>query len=183
MTPEAVAAALDKNPKLRAVFVQLNESSTGVAHDVEAIGRIVRGRPDTLLVVDAISGAGAIRLETEAWGVDIAIVGSQKALALPPGLAFLSLSTKAWEQIGKSGSARFYFDLRARAQGAGWGRIGLHAGHRPRRRHPGRARVRDVAGRCRCPGRECRDAGGHDSGGGPGASACRSWRRAIMATP
>jgi aspartate aminotransferase-like enzyme len=111
VTPEAVAAALDKNPKLRAVFVQLNESSTGVAHDVEAIGRIVRGRPGTLLVVDAISGAGAIRLETEAWGVDIAIVGSQKALALPPGLAFLALSAKAWEKIAKSRSARFYFDL------------------------------------------------------------------------
>ncbi len=111
VTPEAVAAVLDKNPKLRAVFVQLSESSTGVAHDVEAIGRIVRGRPETLLVVDAISGAGAIRLETEAWGVDIAIVGSQKALALPPGLAFLSVSAKAWEKIGKSCSARFYFDL------------------------------------------------------------------------
>jgi len=111
VTPEAVAAALDKNPKLRAVFVQLSESSTGVAHDVEALGRVVRSRPDTLLVVDAISGAGAIRLETEAWGVDIAIVGSQKALSLPPGLAFVSVSAKAWDKVGSSSSARFYFDL------------------------------------------------------------------------
>lgn len=111
VTPQAVAAALDENPKLHAVFVQLNESSTGVAHDVAALGRITSTRPETLLVVDAISGAGAIRLETEAWGVDIAIVGSQKALALPPGLAFLSVSAKAWEKIDRSKSARFYFDL------------------------------------------------------------------------
>jgi aspartate aminotransferase-like enzyme len=111
VAPAAVAAALDANPKIRGVFVQLNESSTGACHDVQALGQIVRGRPDTLLVVDAISGAGAIRLETEAWGVDIAVVGSQKALALPPGLAFLSVSTKAWEKIGKGGAPRFYFDL------------------------------------------------------------------------
>jgi aspartate aminotransferase-like enzyme len=111
VTPEAVATALDQNPKLRGVFVQLNESSTGAAHDVKALGAILRGRPDTLLVVDAISGAGAIRLETEAWGVDVAIVGSQKALALPPGLAFLSVSAKAWARIGKGGAPRFYFDL------------------------------------------------------------------------
>jgi aspartate aminotransferase-like enzyme len=111
VAPEAVAAVLEGNPGIRAVFVQLNESSTGAAHDVEALGRIVRGRPETLLVVDAISGAGAIRLETAAWGVDVAIVGSQKALALPPGLAFLSVSEKAWAIIGRGGAPRFYFDL------------------------------------------------------------------------
>lgn len=111
VAPEAVAAALEKNPKIRGVFVQLNESSTGAAHDVKALGTILHSRPDTLLVVDAISGAGAIRLEAEAWGVDLAIVGSQKALALPPGLAFLSVSAKAWAKIGKGGAPRFYFDL------------------------------------------------------------------------
>ena len=113
VSPGAVAAALDENPRIRAVFVQLNESSTGAAHDVQALARIVRARnDDTLLVVDAISGAGAIPLETQAWGIDLVVVGSQKALALPPGLAFVSVSARAWERIESSKTPRFYFDLR-----------------------------------------------------------------------
>jgi aspartate aminotransferase-like enzyme len=110
--PDEVAQALDADPAIRAVFVQLSESSTGAAHDVEALARLTRGRKDTLLVVDAISGAGALPLETEAWGVDVAVVGSQKALALPPGLAFLSVSARAWTRIESARAARFYFDLR-----------------------------------------------------------------------
>jgi aspartate aminotransferase-like enzyme len=112
VAPEAVAKALDDDPAVRAVFVQLNESSTGAAHDVEALGKIVRARPGTLLVVDAISGAGAIPLQTGAWGIDVVVVGSQKALALPPGLAFMSVSARAWERIDSTTSPRFYFDLR-----------------------------------------------------------------------
>jgi aspartate aminotransferase-like enzyme len=111
VAPEAVEAELEAQPGLKAVFVQLSESSTGARHDVEALASIVRQRPDALLVVDAISGAGAMPLEVGAWGVDIAIVGSQKALALPPGLAFLSVSERAWKRIEASGSPRFYFDL------------------------------------------------------------------------
>ncbi len=110
--PEVVAAALDKNPAIRAVFVQLSESSTGAAHDVKALAQVVRERPNALLVVDAISGAGAIPLETKAWGVDVVVVGSQKALALPPGLAFVAASARAWERIEATTSPRFYFDLR-----------------------------------------------------------------------
>ena len=109
--PEAVAQALEKDASIRGVFVQFSESSTGARHDVEALARITRERPGTLLVVDAISGAGAMRLETHAWGVDVVIVGSQKALALPPGLAFLSVGAKAWERIAASRAPRFYFDL------------------------------------------------------------------------
>ncbi|HEY7510616.1 MAG TPA: alanine--glyoxylate aminotransferase family protein [Vicinamibacteria bacterium] len=120
VSPDAVAAALDGDRAIRAVFVQLSESSTGAAHDVEALARVTRGR-DTLLVVDAISGAGAMRLETDAWGVDAVVVGSQKALALPPGLAFLALSPRAWERVEKTATPRFYFDLRRerKAQAAG----------------------------------------------------------------
>jgi aspartate aminotransferase-like enzyme len=120
VSPERVAEALDRDPKVRAVFVQLSESSTGAAHDVEALARLTRGR-DTLLVVDAISGAGAMRLETEAWGVDVVVVGSQKALALPPGLAFVALGPRAWERAESSRAPRFYFDLRRerKAQTAG----------------------------------------------------------------
>lgn len=112
VAPEEVARALDADPAINAVFVQLNESSTGARHDVEALARITRGRPGTLLVVDAISGAGAMPLETAAWGVDVVVVGSQKSLALPPGLAFISASARAWERIETAKSPRFYFDLR-----------------------------------------------------------------------
>lgn len=112
VSPQRVAEALDRDPKIRGVFVQLSESSTGACHDIEALARIARARPDTLLVVDAISGAGAMKLETAAWGVDVVVVGSQKALALPPGLAFLSASQRAWARIDASTSPRFYFDLR-----------------------------------------------------------------------
>jgi aspartate aminotransferase-like enzyme len=110
--PEAVAAALAADPGIRAVFVQLSESSTGARHDIEGLARVTRGRKDTLLVVDAISGAGAIALETAKWGVDVVVVGSQKALALPPGLAFAGVARRAWDRIESTRSGRFYFDLR-----------------------------------------------------------------------
>ena len=119
--PARVAEALDRDPRIRGVFVQLSESSTGAAHDVAALARITRDRKDTLLVVDAISGAGAMRLETAPWGVDVVVVGSQKALALPPGLAFVSMSAKAWAAAEASEAPRFYFDLarERKAQAAG----------------------------------------------------------------
>ncbi len=109
--PEAVTAALNANPKIRGVFVQHNESSTGVKHDIEAIAKVVKDRVDVILVVDAISGAGAMPLHTEAWGVDVVVVGSQKALALPPGMAFVSVNEKAWQRIQTTKSPKFYFDL------------------------------------------------------------------------
>jgi aspartate aminotransferase-like enzyme len=120
VSAEAVADALAKDPKIRAVFVQLNESSTGAAHDVKAIAEVVRAT-DALLVVDAISGAGAMPLETEAWGVDVVVVGSQKSLALPPGLAFVALSKRAWARADEAKAPRFYFDLKRerKAQTAG----------------------------------------------------------------
>src|SRR5262249_12950352 len=110
--PEALKAALDANPKIRAVFVQHNESSTGVKHDIKAMAEIVRDRPDVLLIVDAISGMGAMELRTDEWGVDIVVVGSQKALALPPGLAFVSVNEKAWQRIESTKSPKFYYDLK-----------------------------------------------------------------------
>jgi aspartate aminotransferase-like enzyme len=112
VSPDEVARALDDDKTIRAVFVQLSESSTGARHDVPALARITRARPDALLVVDAISGAGAMPLETEAWGVDVVVVGSQKALALPPGLAFVSVGARARARIESARTARFYFDLR-----------------------------------------------------------------------
>jgi aspartate aminotransferase-like enzyme len=119
--PEAVKAALDANPKIRGVFVQHNESSTGVKHDIQAIASVVKDRTDVILVVDAISGMGAMPLHTEEWGVDIVVVGSQKALALPPGMAFVSVNEKAWQRIQAAKAPKFYFDLlRERKNQAGF---------------------------------------------------------------
>lgn len=108
--PADVEALLAKHPDAVAVFGTLMESSTGVAHDVEAIAEIVRPTK-ALYVVDGISGAGVVECRTEEWGIDILVVGSQKALMLPPGLAFLAVSDKAWKQIETVKPQAFYFDL------------------------------------------------------------------------
>lgn len=113
---EAVEAAeveqlLKLHPDAVAVFGTLMESSTGVALDVRALGEVIRQR-DALFVVDGISGAGAIECRTDAWGIDMLIVGSQKALMLPPGLAMLTVSRKAWKQIDRVNAQAFYFDLK-----------------------------------------------------------------------
>lgn len=96
----------------RAVFVQASESSTGVYHPIREIAALTKGRPDVLCVVDAISALGAVNLPMDAWGIDIMVAGSQKALALPPGLAFIALSAKAWKFAETSKSPKFYFDLK-----------------------------------------------------------------------
>lgn len=115
-----VARLLAAHPDAVAVYTTLSESSTGVGHDIEAIGRVV-APARALLVVDAISGAGAMECRTDAWGIDILVVGSQKALMLPPGLAFLAVSPAAWQQIESIPRQAFYFDLvayrRAMAEG------------------------------------------------------------------
>ncbi|MFA4888267.1 MAG: alanine--glyoxylate aminotransferase family protein [Candidatus Omnitrophota bacterium] len=98
--------------KPKAVFTTLCETSTGVATDIEAIGKIVK-ETDAVLVVDAISGLGAVDLKTDAWGVDVCVSGSQKGLMLPPGLAFISTSIKAWEKINAAKCPKYYFDLKA----------------------------------------------------------------------
>ncbi len=95
----------------RAVFVQATESSTGVRHDVQSIGLLVRKYPETCLVVDAITGLGTTDLRPDEWGLDVVIGGSQKATMIPPGLAFVSVSEKAWGLVAKAKSPRFYFDF------------------------------------------------------------------------
>jgi len=107
-----VARLLEKHPDAAAVFSTLMETSTGVGHDIEAIGRVV-GPSQALLVVDGISGAGAVECRTDAWGIDVLAVGSQKALMTPPGLAFLAISHAAWRRIESIQRPAFYFDLLA----------------------------------------------------------------------
>src|SRR5947209_14530382 len=96
--PEQLAAALKAHPDAVAVCSTLSETSTGVAHDIAAFGKLVAATP-SLLLVDAISGLGAMECRTDDWHIDICVTGSQKALMLPPGLAFLSVSDKAWQRI------------------------------------------------------------------------------------
>lgn len=110
--PQAVADALKKDPSIKAVYVQASETSTGVAHDVRKIAEIVRGYEDTIVVVDAITALGVMDLKTDAWGLDVVITGSQKALMLPPGLAFVSVSDKAWRLAEKAKNGAFYFDFK-----------------------------------------------------------------------
>ncbi len=110
--PEAVEAALKKDPDIKAVFVQATETSTGVYHDIEGLGKVVRNFENTLFIVDAISALVAQDLKTDEWGVDIMIGGSQKGLMLPPGLAFVSVSEKAWKRNETSKMPRFYFNFK-----------------------------------------------------------------------
>ena len=90
----------------------LSETSTGTGHPVEAIGKIVADTP-AVFAVDGISGVGAMECRTDAWGIDLLCVGSQKALMIPPGLAFLAVSQKAWAKIDAFESPSFYFNLKS----------------------------------------------------------------------
>jgi len=109
--PKQVADALAAHPKAKAVFSTLCETSTGVVNDIQAIAALTRKSP-AVLVVDAISGLLADDCRTDAWGVDVVVTGSQKGLMLPPGLAFMSVSQRAWALVEQSKTPRFYYDLR-----------------------------------------------------------------------
>lgn len=110
--PEHVANALKQHPDTVCVMGTLSETSTGTGHPVEAIGKVV-AQTDAVYAVDGISGVGAMECRTDAWGVDLLCVGSQKALMLPPGLAFISVSPKAWAKIDAFESKSFYFNLKS----------------------------------------------------------------------
>jgi len=111
VSPERVAQALNENPDAKGVFFQASETSTGAAHDVRAIGEIVKQTP-ALCIVDAITGLGTMPLDIDGWGLDLVIGGSQKAFMIPPGLAFISVSAKAWAQSEAARLPRMYFDLK-----------------------------------------------------------------------
>ncbi len=110
--PQTVANALKQHPDAVCVMGTLSETSTGTGHPVEAIGKIVAGT-DAIFAVDGISGVGAMECRPDDWNIDILCVGSQKALMLPPGLAFVSVSPKAWARIDAFDSHSFYFNLKA----------------------------------------------------------------------
>jgi aspartate aminotransferase-like enzyme len=110
--PEMVAQRLRLDPSIRAVLITHNETSTGVANDLEAIARVVRDTP-ALLIVDAVSSLAALPLPADAWGVDVVVTASQKALMTPPGLALVSMNDRAWLAHQTSRMPRHYWDFAA----------------------------------------------------------------------
>jgi aspartate aminotransferase-like enzyme len=109
--PKAVAEALEKNPGIRAVYATASETSTATKHDVEAIAKLVKERDEVILCVDAITAVGVFEVPVDRWGLDVVVVGSQKALMLPPGLAVIAVSDKAWKANERANLPRFYLDL------------------------------------------------------------------------
>src|ERR1700755_93090 len=106
----------------RAVFVQATESSTGVRHDVQAIGKLLKQEnSEALLIVDGITGLGTTHIDMDAWGIDVLIGGSQKAVMIPPGLSYLAVSPRAWDRMESTYNPRYYFDLRKERKNAAKG--------------------------------------------------------------
>src|SRR5690349_18562444 len=120
VSPEMLQSALAADPSVKGVFVQASETSTGAAHDVEAMGRAV-AKTGAIMVVDAITGLGTMPLYIDEWGLDVVIGGSQKAFMIPPGLTFMSISPKAWALAETAKSPRYYFDLKREKKNAAVG--------------------------------------------------------------
>ena len=117
-TPEAVRHTLDAmvaagHPPV-AILLTHNETSTGVTNPIEALAAAARSAvPGILILVDGISGVGAVPFETDRWDIDVVVTGSQKAWMVPPGLAMVAVSPRAWAAAERAEMPRFYFDLRA----------------------------------------------------------------------
>lgn len=115
--PAAIDEALAKHAEISAVLVTHNETSTGVMNPLREIAEVVR-RHDKLLLVDAISSMGSVPIEVDGWGLDVVLSGSQKGWMVPPGLAFMSMSPRAWDAYAKSSMPRFYLDARRAKESA-----------------------------------------------------------------
>lgn len=109
--PEQIKKILNKESKVKAIYVTLCETSTGTATDIQKIAAITKDT-QAVLVVDAISALGAVPLKTDEWGIDVVVSGSQKGLMIPPGLAFVSLSEKAWKFVEASKLPKYYFNFK-----------------------------------------------------------------------
>ena len=111
VNPAEIKKRLDKNPDIKAVFATYDETSSGAKTDIKAIGNIIKNYPNTIFVVDAVSALVTEELKTDEWNLDVVISSSQKALALPPGLGFMSISNKALEYAKEADLRTFYFDI------------------------------------------------------------------------
>jgi len=109
---EAVAAQLEKMPNVQGVFITHNETSTGVTNDLQALAQLARvKRPDALIVVDAVSSLGCVNLSMDEWDLDVVFTASQKGWMVPPGLAMIGVSERAWAAAGRATLPRFYWDF------------------------------------------------------------------------
>ena len=109
-------------PETRALYRQATESSTGTRHDVQGIAKLLKEKnPNTLFVADAITGLGTTRFDVDGWGIDMLIGGSQKAVMIPPGIAYVSVSERAWQTMESAKNPRYYFDLRKERKSAAKG--------------------------------------------------------------
>lgn len=111
--PEQLRNHLRQHPNVKAVFMTYCETSTGVLNPVQALTEVIREETDALSIVDGVSCLGAVPMKMDEWGIDIAVTGSQKALMLPAGLAFVAVSDKGWRTIEQNKAPRFYLDLSA----------------------------------------------------------------------
>ena len=110
--PNQVGEALKKDSSIRAVLMQASETSTGVMHPTKEVAEITRERDDVVLIVDGITAVGVFPIPFDELGIDVLVAGSQKAFMLPPGLAFASMSEKAWKFRERSNLPKFYFDFK-----------------------------------------------------------------------
>ncbi|MGD8534329.1 MAG: alanine--glyoxylate aminotransferase family protein [Candidatus Aminicenantes bacterium] len=109
---EELAEELKANPETKAVFATLSETSSGTVYDIQGYGEVM-ARTEAILAVDGISGLGATPCPMDEWKVDIMVAGSQKSFMIPPGLAYLAFSPKAWNLVENSTLPKFYFDAKA----------------------------------------------------------------------
>ena len=112
VTPEAVKEALDADEDIEAVTVVHNETSTGVAAPIEAIGKVMKDY-DALYIVDTVSSLGGDEVKVDDFGIDVCVTGSQKCLAAPPGMAAITLSDDAWSKVENVTPNGFYLDMKA----------------------------------------------------------------------
>lgn len=116
--PEKIRKILESDSSVRAVYTQATETSTGVMNPVKTIAEIVGKYENTVIVMDGITGIGVFDIPMDKWGLDVLISGSQKAMMLPPGLAFAALSAKAWKFVEKSNLPKYYFDFKKELKSA-----------------------------------------------------------------
>ena len=109
--PDKVRETLRAEPSVNTVFLTHNETSTGVTNDLETLAGIIKGEFDKTLVVDGISSIGSIPCPVDAWGIDVAVSGSQKGWMAPPGLAMVSVNQRAWGAVERATMPRYYLDL------------------------------------------------------------------------
>jgi aspartate aminotransferase-like enzyme len=110
--PETIKSFLDKHNNIKAVFATYCETSTGVLNPIKELAETIHSHSEALIIVDGVSCIGAVESKMDAWGIDILVTGSQKAMMLPPGLAFIAASKRAWEVIEKNPAPRFYLDMK-----------------------------------------------------------------------